>query len=1132
MASWSNRESGLSARYQLTPEDGSAAFFATLVLADEPINIGTPVDTDAFLKASTSVLYGINDPTSATPDDIFALIANRLSMLGGDSTTLLAAITAETERSTAAEQALQSNIDSAQSALQDNIDIVSTTLTAEVNRATAAEQALQSNIDDNYSDLNSRVATNTANISTNYTSLINLISAESTRAAQAEQALQGNIDTVSTTLTAEVDRATQAEQALQTTLSSETNTRSANDITSVSFDDVNPNNLVFTRSNGDELELAIRVANATNDGFMSAAQVAQLTNNTGDINAMRNGLWVRANLGVAPSQSDITDAWATIMGGSTVPVGARVTNDDENTPMGADYFYIIGSDGNPSWVNKSTQTSAIQASVGLSGDVVASPLAIGFGVVLSTTLSPTGVVAGNYGESSSRLIPDGGNFAITRLAIDSKGRTVNASNYTLTLTASRYGLLTGLSTSVSSAVVATDNIVVGMGKLQAQMGNKEPSLVSGTTAQYLRGDKTWSSLSTDVLALSLNNIVFSQTSPISSTDTILSAFGKLQGQISSQNTAISGLQPKINGNGFVKATGTTISFDDTVYAPQSALTSALSNKVNGAPISTANAYWYGESTTVASNAQKVVSIPAITTLNSGQVIFVKASASNTATAPKIALNSFSVYPINYKGSAAVGNVAWFAGQVSAYQFDGSAWNYVGANDNTEYLALTSAQLIAGTDTTLRTVRADYLKAGILGTTLTGFSTSNNSVITSSDNILGSFGKLQAQINALGAVSNFATGTYGGVLSSVPLSVTPISTLDISVVFGSIQNGMEIVDINGNLAVISNLDSNNNTATATTTKRGLENIPVLLQANENAFGVVSITILNGGNGYNIHDEFTINGVEATVESISPTGSITSIWFDGLVQYSYDVAGTNFAVSGGTGSGATASIVTAYAVGADRVVGELGHVTENDPLISSSRLRGFVNELLPVGGKEISEQGVWGEHLSFGAIQTLSSVGIERDEEKNIIIDDISEKMLVAVEDGEEITLNYTFGLSISGKQKNVIVDWGDGITETFTSYNEAIFSTTHIYDDAGEYIIKFYNFLSVVTPNITSNSNGVLEIFLVPDGNAYSITISHEEFGETTITAPLFESSLVAGGFSQNTNYKITITDNNQGVNNG
>lgn len=62
---------------------------------------------------------------------------------------------------------------------------------------------------------------------------------------------------------------------------------------------------------------------------------------------------------------------------------------------------------------------------------------------------------------------------------------------------------------------------------------KEPSLPSGgTTAQYLRGDKTLRDFATDVRAAVITGLSTATNAAIDATDTVLAALGKLQAQIS------------------------------------------------------------------------------------------------------------------------------------------------------------------------------------------------------------------------------------------------------------------------------------------------------------------------------------------------------------------------------------------------------------------------------------------------------------------------------------------------------------------------------------------------------------------------------------------------------------------------
>lgn len=71
--------------------------------------------------------------------------------------------------------------------------------------------------------------------------------------------------------------------------------------------------------------------------------------------------------------------------------------------------------------------------------------------------------------------------------------------------------------------------------LQLALNAKEPSISAGTTAQYWKGDKSWASLLTDVMALVLTGLSVATATPVVATDTVLVALGKLQGQIDAMN---------------------------------------------------------------------------------------------------------------------------------------------------------------------------------------------------------------------------------------------------------------------------------------------------------------------------------------------------------------------------------------------------------------------------------------------------------------------------------------------------------------------------------------------------------------------------------------------------------------------
>lgn len=105
----------------------------------------------------------------------------------------------------------------------------------------------------------------------------------------------------------------------------------------------------------------------------------------------------------------------------------------------------------------------------------------------------------------------------------------------------RASALTGLVTTDGTVVVATDSILAATGKLQKQItdldGAKQELIAAGTTAQYYRGDKAWRDLNTDVRAATLTGLSLATGTAITATDTVLTAAGKLQKQITDLDTA-------------------------------------------------------------------------------------------------------------------------------------------------------------------------------------------------------------------------------------------------------------------------------------------------------------------------------------------------------------------------------------------------------------------------------------------------------------------------------------------------------------------------------------------------------------------------------------------------------------------
>jgi len=177
-------------------------------------------------------------------------------------------------------------------------------------------------------------------------------------------------------------------------------------------------------------------------------------------------------------------------------------------------------------------------------------------------------------------------------------------------------------------------------------------------------------------------------------------------------------------------------------------TDISSNKVNGAPLSNTSSHFFGVSTSAATDVEKDVSIPSITELTAGVAIIVLPTITSTVANATIKLNNFDAYPIRYQNSAittSTDTYTWTANTPSIFVFDGDYWRFVCQGYRQVYSAMSVSEGTTGTATTSRVMRADHLKSIILGTKLTGLSTSTSSAVAATDTVLEGIGKLQAQI---------------------------------------------------------------------------------------------------------------------------------------------------------------------------------------------------------------------------------------------------------------------------------------------------------------------------------------------------------------------------------------------------
>ena len=67
-----NRVPANPGRVLITPEDGSAAFYATVTRADNPTEEGDPLSKETLLTDATAALYSLD--TSAKPNEVLAKI--------------------------------------------------------------------------------------------------------------------------------------------------------------------------------------------------------------------------------------------------------------------------------------------------------------------------------------------------------------------------------------------------------------------------------------------------------------------------------------------------------------------------------------------------------------------------------------------------------------------------------------------------------------------------------------------------------------------------------------------------------------------------------------------------------------------------------------------------------------------------------------------------------------------------------------------------------------------------------------------------------------------------------------------------------------------------------------------------
>jgi microcystin-dependent protein len=429
-------------------------------------------------------------------------------------------------------------------------------------------------------------------------------------------------------------------------------------------------------------------------------------------------------------------------------------------------------------------------------------------------------------------------------------QTAGTSGYVLATDGS--GNTSWISPSVGSSNITDGSIVdadvnASAGIAQSKIANltsdlagKEPTVAAGTTAQYWKGNKAWSSLQTDVQALVLNNFSIGTNASLANTDTVSGAFGKVQGQIDAINSSITGKEASLTA-------GSITQFYRGDKSWQTLNAGAVANTPAGTVAATTTQNAINEldtekqdkliSTSVVDNRElRFYELPGNGTFYSSLKSPDDLAANINYTLPLIAPTAGQVLSSNASGvmnwitipSSPVttifgrsGAVVATAGDYSASQMTNTpagtisatevqaALNELDTEKQSNISTGTTAQYYRG-DKTWATFATDAINS-VLSTFAVG--TGTKPAVTNADSVVGAFGKVQKTLNDINSdyVSKTANQTINGTLAinsvtgfiTVPTPVNPNDAANKSYVDGFGQwtkNGSKIYFNTGNVGI--------------------------------------------------------------------------------------------------------------------------------------------------------------------------------------------------------------------------------------------------------------------------------------------------------------------------------------------
>jgi hypothetical protein len=384
---------------------------------------------------------------------------------------------------------------------------------------------------------------------------------------------------------------------------------------------------------------------------------------------------------------------------------------------------------------------------------------------VTSVFGRTGAVVAANGDYTTAQVTESGNLYFTNARSRAALSFVAGSG--------AYNSTTGVITiPTNTSQLANGANFITLASLSAGAGisyNNTTGVIASTITQY-----------TDALArlaISLTTTGASGASTYNNTTGVLN--------VPTYTLAGLGGQPQLNGTGFVKASGTTITYDNSTYqvtsekAQPNGYASLDSNgkvplvQINDALIGNVNfqGLW-----NAATNTPTLANPPASGTKGYYYIV---------STAGTFAGISFEV------GDWIISN--------------GTAWGKV---DNTDAVSsvfgrtgnVTASNGDYNTSQVTENTNLYFTNARVLATALTGYVVGTNAALLATDTILGAFGKVQAQINAKGSgtvtsVAALTLGTTGTDLSSsvANSTTTPVITLNVPTASAANRGALSAAD---------------------------------------------------------------------------------------------------------------------------------------------------------------------------------------------------------------------------------------------------------------------------------------------------------------------------------------------------